>query len=124
MYPHIQGLQEVALGMVLPYSIAKSEFIQIMNTGKHHWVTVSNITCNDEEIHVYDCASGCPTNCLLNQIASIVCTPKDITKLTYIDVQMQQACDDCGLHANIYMLKWEHLVPDQMSLPHLVRDQI
>ncbi|KAL5491524.1 hypothetical protein EMCRGX_G016826 [Ephydatia muelleri] len=36
MYPHIQGLQEVALGMVLSYSIAKSEFIQIMNTGKHH----------------------------------------------------------------------------------------
>ena len=30
-YPHIQGLQEVALlGMVLSYSIAKSEFIQIM----------------------------------------------------------------------------------------------
>ena len=50
MYPHIQGLQEVALGMVLSYSIAQSEFIQIMNTGKHHWVTVSNISCNDEEI--------------------------------------------------------------------------
>ena len=99
MYPHIQGLQEVALGMVLSYSIAKSEFIQIMNTGKHHWVTVSNINCNDEEIHVYDCASGSPTNSLLNQIASIVCTPKDIIKLTYVDVQMQQGCDDCGLFA-------------------------
>ena len=99
MYPHIQGLQEVALGMVLSYSIAKSEFIQIMNTGKHHWVTVSNINCNDEEIHVYDCASGSPTSSLLNQIASIVYTPKDIIKLTYVDVQMQQGCDDCGLFA-------------------------
>ena len=99
MYPHIQGLQEVALGMVLSYSIAKSEFIQIMNTGKHHWVTVSNINCNDEEIHVYDCVSGSPTSSLLNQIASIVCTPKDIIKLTYVDVQMQQGCDDCGLFA-------------------------
>ena len=99
-YPHIQGLQEVELGMVLSYSIAKSEFIQIMNTGKHHWVTVSNINCNDEEIHVYDCASGSPTSSLLNQIASIVCTPKDIIKLTYIDVQMKQGCDDCGLFCN------------------------
>ncbi|KAL5493490.1 hypothetical protein EMCRGX_G014680 [Ephydatia muelleri] len=98
-YPNIQGLQEVALYMVLSYSIAKSEFIQIMNTGKHHWVIVSNINCNDEEIHVYDCASGSPTSFLLNQIASIVCTPKDIIKLTYIDVQMQQGCDDCGLFA-------------------------
>ena len=35
MYPHIQGIQEVALGRVLSYSIAQSEFIQIMNTGKH-----------------------------------------------------------------------------------------
>ena len=96
MYPHIQGLQEVALGMVLSYSIAKSEFIQIMNTGKHHWVTVSNINCNDEEIHVYDCASGSPTSSLLNQIASIVCTPKDIIKLTYVDVQMQQGCETVG----------------------------
>ena len=95
-YPHIQGLQEVALGMVLSYSIAKSE---IMYTGKHHWVTVSNINCNDEEIHVYDCASGGPTSSLLNQIASIVCTPKDIIKRTYIDVQMQQGCDNCGLFA-------------------------
>ena len=43
MYLHIQWLQEVALGMVLSYSIAKSEFIQVMNTGKHHWVTISNI---------------------------------------------------------------------------------
>ena len=58
MYPHIQGLQEVALGMVLSYSIAKSEFIQIMKTGKHHWVTVSNSNYNDD---VYDCASGGPT---------------------------------------------------------------
>ena len=49
--------------------------------------------------YVYDCASGGPTSSLLNQIASIVCTPKDIIKLTYIDVQMQQGCDDCGLFA-------------------------
>ena len=35
----------------------------------------------------------------LIQIASIVCTPKDIIKRTYIDVQMQQGCDDCGLFA-------------------------
>ena len=32
MYPHIQGLHKIALGMVLSYSIAKSELIQIMNT--------------------------------------------------------------------------------------------
>ena len=105
-YPNTRGLQEVALGMVLLYSIAKSEFIQIMNMGKHHWVTVSNINCNDEEIHVYDCASGSPTSSLLNQIASIVCTLKDLIKLTYIDVQMQQGCDDCGLFAIAFLLRW------------------
>ena len=33
MYLHIQRLQEVALGMVLSYSVAQSELIQIMNTG-------------------------------------------------------------------------------------------
>ena len=71
MYLHIQGLQEVALSMALSYSIAKSEFIQIINTGNHHWVTVSNINCNDEDIHVYDCASGGPTNFKLKLIASI-----------------------------------------------------
>ena len=53
MYPHIQGLQEVALGMVLSYSIAQSKFIQIINNVKHHWVTVSNIGCNDEEIYLH-----------------------------------------------------------------------
>ena len=29
----------------------------------------------------------------------IVCTPKDIIKHTYIDVKMQQGCDDGGLFA-------------------------
>ena len=74
MYPHIQGLQEVALGMVLSYSIAQSKFIQITKNVKHHWVTVSNIGCNDEEIYLHcnDSASGGPTSSSLNQIESIV----------------------------------------------------
>ena len=79
MYPYIQGLQEVALGMDLSYNIAKSEFIQIMNTGKHHWVTVSNINCNDEEIHVYDCASGGPTNSL--RLQALFALPKTLSNL-------------------------------------------
>ena len=53
MYSHIQGLQEVALGMVLSYCMSQSEFIQIMNTRKHHWVTVSNIGCNDMSMTVH-----------------------------------------------------------------------
>ena len=28
------------------------------------------------------------------------------------------------MYANIYIFKWEHLVPDQMSLPHFLRDHI
>ena len=36
---------------------------------------------------------------MLNQIAALLCTPNDIIKVNYIDVQMQDGFADCGVFA-------------------------
>ena len=39
----IQGLQKVSLGLTLIFEVQRGEFIQILNTGAGHWVTISLI---------------------------------------------------------------------------------
>ena len=45
-YPHLNGLQSVMLGITLSYT---KEFIQVLHTGRGHWVTLSTIGCREDE---------------------------------------------------------------------------
>ena len=98
-YPHISGLQDVILGPTLAFSICPDEFIQILNTGHGHWVTVSTIGCTKGEILIYDSLPPAMTPKLRNQIACLLCTSESVINAKYIDVQMQDGSADCGLFA-------------------------
>jgi len=50
----VPGLEDVSKGETLSMDVHKGEFIQILNVGKVHWVTVSTIDCNPGVIKVYD----------------------------------------------------------------------
>ena len=39
----INGLQSILVGFTLSYAIQTKEFIQVLPTGRGHWVTVSTI---------------------------------------------------------------------------------
>ena len=70
-FPHVCGLQNVALGRVLSFNInSDREFIQILHLGHGHWVTVSTIGCWDGEIFVYDSPPMAISSSMTNQIAS------------------------------------------------------
>ena len=98
-FSSLRGLQSVNLGRTLAFNIERGEFVQILHTGQGHWVTISTIGCTTGEVNVFDSLPPAPTTDLLNQIAAILCTPKDTIKVKYIDVQMQEGYSDCGVFA-------------------------
>ena len=98
-YPHVSGLQDVIFGSTLAFSVCGDEFVQILNTGHGHWVTVSTIGCAKGEIFVYDSLPPAMTTKLRNQKGCLLCTTESIIKAKYIDVQMQDDSADCGVFA-------------------------
>ena len=84
------------MGMVLTYSIARSDFIQIMNAVNSLWVTVLTLAASMKKYF----SMGGPTSSI---IAKHYLHSQRHYQTTYIDVQMQQGCDDCeylGCHVS------------------------
>ena len=83
-YPHVCGLQDIALGHTLAFDVMHGEFVQVLHTGKGHWVTISTIGCQAAEVDVFD--SMCPalTGILQRQIAALLCTQHDVITVRYI----------------------------------------
>ncbi len=52
----------------------RGEFVQILHTGRGHWVTVSTIGCQQAEVDIFDSASPALNSCLENQIAALLHT--------------------------------------------------
>ena len=49
----VPGLQSVGCGLTMTFAIQPGEFIQILNTGQGHWVTISTIGTTHPTVHVY-----------------------------------------------------------------------
>ena len=41
-YPMIQGLQSPILGETLNFNVCRGNFVQTLNVGRNHWITVSS----------------------------------------------------------------------------------
>ena len=98
----IQGLQKVSLGLTLIFEVQRGEFIQILNTGAGHWVTISTIGTNHPVVNIYDSVYSTTCDELQRQIASILITPHSSIILHFMDVQFQSGSSDCGLFAIAY----------------------
>ena len=44
------------------YVMGRQEFIHVTNTGRFHWVTISNIGCQSSEVDVFDSMHPVITN--------------------------------------------------------------
>ena len=69
----IQGLQKVSLGLTLIFEVQRGEFIQILNTGAGHWVTISTIGTDHPVINIYDSVYSTACDELQQQFASQPC---------------------------------------------------
>ena len=99
-YPHVHGLEPVALAETLSFSVQSGEFVQILNISRCHWVTISNIGCKPGHINIYDSLPNCsvPTR-TKEQIAAIVFAQEHTLTLQFQHVQEQHGSADCGLFA-------------------------
>ena len=77
MYP-VSGMESVACGLTMTYSVQRSEFIQILNTGDGHWVTVSGVGVSHPDVFVYDSMYSTAGTTLEAQIASLRCTQESV----------------------------------------------
>ena len=49
-FPNVLGLENTTIGPVFNFSVYRGKFVQILHTGAHHWVLVSNIGCDPASI--------------------------------------------------------------------------
>ena len=95
----IGGLQKVCCGMTMGFTIEPTEFIQIICTGRHHWILISTVGTVHPTVMVYD-SLYCTVNSFVErQIATLLNTNCKEIDLRFVNVQMQYGGADCGLFA-------------------------
>ena len=53
-FPVLSGLQSVTCGLTMNFDIEPAEFVQIIHSGRGHWLTISIIGNSHPDVHVYD----------------------------------------------------------------------
>ena len=125
-FPHAKGLENTTLGPIFNFSIQKVEFAQILNTGSHRWVLVSNAGYyNPSDVHLYDSLfSGRITLFIQKQIASILHEEGSSFKITVPKVQRQINYDDCGVFAIAFLVSLLHgLNPSDLTFDNAAMRQ-
>ena len=105
-FPHTKGLENTTLGPIYNFSVQKGEFAQILHTGSHHWILVSNIGCsNQSEVKLFDnlCRGRIPIF-VKRQIASLLHEESRSFKIIVPEVQRQNNYDDWGVFAVAFLV--------------------
>lgn len=106
-FPDVGGLQPVCVFVAKDcrrISKPTTKFVQMLNVGGNHWITLSTIGCCDEEITVYDSMySGLgelslPTReIFLKQVCCMLHSSTFRLSIQWADTQKQNGSSDCGL---------------------------
>ena len=101
-HPFQSGLHDtITLAKKPLQCISPTEFVQIVHVNQSHWVCLSNINCPPGVVDVYDSIPNYSANSkvLHKQAAAISqCMEKQL-EIHFVDVQAQEAGNDCGLFA-------------------------
>ena len=99
MFPQFQRFAVFSLiGETLTFDAhpAGVKFIQILNVRKCHWITVTSVGCNMNEVKVYDSLPACDVSFRTKQqIASLILSDDKRIKVVIPDVQQQTNNDVC-----------------------------
>ena len=83
-HPHISGLQDPSLQLTHTFDVhGSNEFVQILNLGRSHWITVSSIGCNTGTVKVYDSLNLMLTSAVKKVIADLVHTTSKTFKIQH-----------------------------------------
>ena len=81
------------------FDVEPGEFVQILNNGRGHWLTISTIGTTHPEVQVYDSMYMFANQCIVAQTASLLHTNHSAITLSFMDTQKQCGQCDCGLFA-------------------------
>ena len=111
----VNGLNDLALAEKYGYVITadNERFVQIINVRKVHWITLSNIQSDLDQVFIYDSLMSLnvrredkisfPIN--VEQTACQLLRPNwNYLEMCVVDVQQQQGGKDCGLLAILFTL--------------------
>lgn len=105
----IGGFQSVNLGQIMYFSVEDKHFIQILNTGHSHWVTISTIgTSSHPTVNIYDSKYVAASTHLQSQIACLLMTQHAEITINFVEVVKQGGTYDCGLYAIAYATDLAH----------------
>ena len=104
----IGGFQSVCLGQIMYFSVEDKQFIQILNTGHSHWVTICTVGTNHPMVNVYDSKYVAASTHLSAQIACLLMTQHAEITINFVDVVKQAGSYDCGLYAIAYAAALAH----------------
>ena len=85
----VPGLESVSCGLTMSFDIQRGEFIQILNTGKKHWVTASSIGVSHPVVRIYDSLYSSAGTDLESQVASLIHTEDHNIHLEFMDMPVQ-----------------------------------
>ena len=109
-FTRIDGLQMVSGYSVRsgPHYTPSDKFVQILHVNGNHWITASNIFCDDGEIVIYDsslCASTYFNDSDAVSSISRLCRPNGREIIIHFsDVQQQSLSGNCGPFAIAYAI--------------------
>ena len=101
-YPHIGGLLSTVLATTFSMEPQAGEFVQILNVGECHWVTISTIGCPASTVKVYDSLHMKISSRTKKLIADLLMTQEKSIAITHTNVQWQSGSSDCGLFALVF----------------------
>lgn len=101
--PHMDGFQSTLLFGALHnggiVGTPSGTFIQIVHTGGNHWLTVSNLFCESNQICVYDSLSTVLDEKDKQILSWLIRPVDDKFMIIYPAVQQQSNSSNCGLFA-------------------------
>ncbi|KAL5516139.1 hypothetical protein EMCRGX_G001410 [Ephydatia muelleri] len=94
------GLQNTVLAAALQGCIVGGEeFVQVLNSGGNHWLTISTIGCPYSTVNIYDSMCCTLPSTTQKQICALLMTHEPNVTLRFINVDKQNNANDCGLYA-------------------------
>ena len=99
-HPHIGGLEDTMLQPIGLFTVQGSrEFVQCLNIGSNHWITISTYGCPPSVVRIYDSLHYPISLSVKKTIADLLHTKEEVIVIEVMNVQLQKGGDDCGLFA-------------------------
>ena len=91
-FPEVSGFERTDLGENCYFTKHVGKFIQLINIDNLHWICVSSVINNNNEVYVYD---SLKTGEYSNHIKKLISSLSDKT-VKFANVQQQVESNDCG----------------------------